>query len=293
VNRRARGGIAVGVGVVLVGAVAFAVVQLTTSKSTRHPPGASSATNPGTSSPTQAPTSAGSAPNRPSTTVANSSAPPAVPVVECPTAYGIVGGSIPNPPLPTSIAVNLPSTVAAQLSYYSNQTRNLTPVMGPRNWHCSVAVGADGSTGVDLWPPGAAQANLGTAGQPGVLAISDGACQGCVYVTVCDFATNAGRQLGYTNSGLPCRPRPANESVDWITGSASSAGPSVHDVIGFEDPTVPDPRNGIVLYDYSTTLNGGPGGSASQETCTLPEADHVLCTAILNDFDSKAWMMNA
>jgi hypothetical protein len=114
-----------------------------------------------------------------------------------------------------------------------------------------------------------------------------------VYVTVCAFLTNAGQQLGYANTGIPCRPRPANESVDWITGSPSNTGPVVHDAIGFEDSTLPDARNGIVLYDYSTNLNRGPGGTASQETCTLPEPDHALCTAILNDFYRRAWMMNA
>jgi hypothetical protein len=114
-----------------------------------------------------------------------------------------------------------------------------------------------------------------------------------VYATVCGFITNVGQQLGYGNGGIPCRPRPSDESVDWIAGSPSDTGAAVHDVIGFEDPSLPDAKNGIVLYNYSTSVNGGPGGSASQETCTLPEVDHALCTAILNDFNARAWMMIA
>jgi hypothetical protein len=292
VSGRARTRIAVVVGVVLVAALALAITELASSNTTHQAQGGSSTTisgpNPSTgSTPSSPPVTSNLSP-----TSTDGPAPTVVPVVECPTTYGVVGGSLPNAPLPSRITVDLPSNVAAQLSYYSNRTRNLTPVLGPKNWHCSVAVGADGSTGVDLWPSGTAEATSGTAGQPGVLAASDAACQGCVYVTVCAFVTNAGQQLGYADGGIPCRPRPTTESVDWIAGSASSTGPVVHDVIGFEDPTLPDARNGIVLYDYSTNLNGGPGGSASQETCTLPEAEHALCTAILNDFDNRAWLMN-
>jgi hypothetical protein len=281
------------IAVVLVGALAVVIWQVTSSNSAHHASGASSSTNPGVTPTTGATVASGPAGNITPTTLTNQAASAVVPVVECPTTYGVVGGTIPNPPLPTSITVNLPSGVATKLSFYSNQTRTLTPVLGPKNWHCSVAVGADGSTGVDLWPSGTAEAASGAAGQPGVQAASDSACQGCVYATVCGFVSTAGEQLGYADAGIPCRPRPTGESVDWITGSASSPGTVVHDVIRFEDPTLPDPRNGIVLYHYSTNLNGGPGGSASQEICTLPSAEHALCTAILNDFDNRSWLINA
>jgi hypothetical protein len=171
-----------------------------------------------------------------------------------------------------------------------------------------VSVGGDGSTGVLVFPP--------TTSPPGafgelsanvqqVNALSDSACQGCIYGTVCPFVSNAGEQLGYgLASGviLPCSSPPAQQQVSFANGSPSNTGPSVDDVITFSDPAGVkgdgDPSGGpyaavgVVLYDWtslgaSNTQNDG----ASQENCLLPTSERALCSTITQDFVSRTWMM--
>jgi S1-C subfamily serine protease len=203
-------------------------------------------------------------------------------VVECPTTWG----APPGPPssTPSPAPVNLPADIASQVSYYTTQTASVPPILGPRGWACDATVGADGSAGIDIYPSGSPASTSGNLGQPGIHAASDGACQGCVWGTVCRFVPAAGRQLGYTD--MTCPAAPAGESVYWIKGSADSSTP-ISDVVGFTDPATPNPVNGVVLYKNSASF-----GSASQETCTLPDAEHSLCTTILNSFVGQAWLMN-
>jgi hypothetical protein len=64
------------------------------------------------------------------------------------------------------------------------------------------------------------------------------------------------------------------------------------DVISFEDPTTPAPTNGVILYQDNHASSGGGQGVESSDLCTLPAAEHALCTAILNDFIAKDWLMH-
>ena len=208
---------------------------------------------------------------------------PAVPVTACASSYGA------GPPtglavLPRSLRPGLPTRVAKELAYYTNDRRTLDPVLAPRGWDCQVQVGADGTTGVDVYPPGTSPAPSG-AGHEEVQAASGSACQGCVYSTVCALVPAAGKQLGFAT--LPCAPRPRGEVVIWISGSPKDNAPPVHDVIAFEEPGH-DPAHGVVLYDYRT----GRGGEASEETCTLPSDQRALCTAIVDNFVAAGWLMN-
>lgn len=207
-------------------------------------------------------------------------------VVSCPTTYGVTGGST-GTALGQTIRVKLAPATASQLDFYSNDQTSVTPILGPRGWNCRAEVATDGSIGIDVFPAGESEPPNGPppAGQ-GVHAISEGACQGCVYAAVCALVSGAAQQLGYTQGGLGCAARPAGETLDWIAGSATG-NPPVHDVIGFGDPSSP-PTNGVVLYDSPT---GQVGGLASQESCTLPASEHQLCTAILDNFISRAWYM--
>jgi hypothetical protein len=201
-------------------------------------------------------------------------------VVGCHSSYG-VPPPVSRTTLPPVLTVDLPRATADQLSYYTNDTRTLTPLLGLRSWNCQVQVGADGTTGFDIWPAGSSGAN----GQPGVDAAADSACQGCVYSTVCAFVPAAATQLGY--AGLPCPALGKGTTVDFIKGSASEAGPVVDDVIGFTLPTVPTSTRGVVLYHWRP----GVGASASEETCNLPAMPPELCTAILHAFVVAAWLL--
>ena len=181
--------------------------------------------------------------------------------------------------------MHLAPGLAGQLSYYSSDTRTLAPIVGPRGWECQVQVGADGTTGVDVHPPGAASGPGRVAGQPAVNAASDSACQGCVFATVCAFVPQAAAELGY--SGFPCPALPSDVMVSFLRGSATASGPVVDDVIAYSEPADPTTTSGVVLYRHQS----GTGGSASQETCNLPAAEHGLCAAILRDFITAAWLM--
>ncbi len=208
---------------------------------------------------------------------------PPVPVVACASSYG-AGPPTGHPALPQALRPGLAARVAKMLAYYTNDKRTLAPVLAPRGWQCAVQVGADGTTGVDVYPPGTSPTPSGT-GHPEVQAASGSACQGCVYSIVCALVPGAGGQLGF--SGLPCAPRSKGEVVTWLSGSAKDDRPPVHDVIAFDEPGH-DPTHGVVLYQYLV----GQGGGASEETCTLPANQHALCTAILNNFVAHKWLMN-
>ncbi len=216
--------------------------------------------------------------------------PVAVPVVKCPTTYGYPGEEA-GLTLPATITLRANPTVASQLEYYSNDTRTVTPVLGPKGWACRAILAADGSAGISIYPPD--QPLRGTsAGQPDIDASSAGGCQSCVYIAVCPFAPTAvDHQYPEYASIIHCPARPSGESVYWIKGSPNSATTDNPDVIAYSNPTTPNQTNGVVLYTVYTSATGGSTGSASGDLCTLPSNEHQLCTVILNDFISKDWRM--
>lgn len=244
-------------------------------------PKGAAATTSTTASPTTVPTATTRAPATTST-VPNS----LISVVSCPTTYGVSGGAS-GTALGQTIPVELAPATASQLDFYSNDQKTVTPILGPRGWNCRAEVATDGSIGIDVFPSSKSDRRRGPAPPgDGIHAISQGACQGCVYATVCALVPGAAQQLGYTQGGISCTARPAGETLDWLAGTATG-NPSVRDVIGFEDPSTP-PTDGVVLYDSPT---GQSPGASSQESCTLPAGEHPLCTAILDDFVSRAWYM--
>jgi hypothetical protein len=87
---------------------------------------------------------------------------------------------------------------------------------------------------------------------------------------------------GAASYGQCSRRRPPAEVVTQLSATAA----------GFEDPpgVVGDgfpsggsqPANGVVIHHGPVPAPGAETGLA--ETCTLPEAQRGLCTAILNEF---------
>jgi hypothetical protein len=228
-----------------------------------------------------------------------------VPVIECPTTYGIPNPGPSGTGYPSTIALNVAPAVAEQLSAYSDDYRDLTPVLGPRGWSCSVSVGADGSTGVVVFPSTAstpAPESDSQIGPPLVSAHSDSACMGCIYQTVCPFVPDAAQQLGYQGWACSTSP-PAQETVTFENGSpTTSADADIQDVIEFTDaPGISgdaggsggaDAAQGVVLYDsFSGSGTVGQSTYASQESCALPASDQALCPVIIGDFVMRAWLM--
>jgi hypothetical protein len=73
---------------------------------------------------------------------------------------------------------------------------------------------------------------------------------------------------------------PAVEQVVRL-GTHAVAFEDQPDVAGTGNPSGgPYPANGVVIYNNSNATYPNAG----EETCTLPEAQHSICTEILNDF---------
>ena len=203
-----------------------------------------------------------------------------VPVVSCPSSYG--GSPLTGPVQPSTEKTGLPASTASRLALYTDKERTLPPVLGPRRWSCQVMVGADGTVGVNIYPPGTRPQPSGT-GHSGIHVLSDSACQGCVYDTVCSFDPGAAKALGY--SGLPCSPLAKGEVVTWKKGSPKNNKPPVHDIIDFVVPGH-EATNGVVLFDLTKS-----GGMASEDDCTLPPTGPALCKAVLGSFTQENWLM--
>jgi hypothetical protein len=220
-----------------------------------------------------------------------------VPVVECPSVYGIPG--TPAPKYPSTIAVSLPAAVAERLSYYSDSTRSVDPILAPRGWDCRVGVGADGQIAVGVFPqstPDKFPYSFERSDVQGVVARSDSSCAGCISGTVCPLAPSATE--GTFASGFPCPySRPPTEEVRWANGSPNTPpGAATNDVVYFTDPpgVVGDgaPSGGPLTARGVLLFVNEQGAAASIETCTLPTSMSALCTPILNDFSNREWYVS-
>jgi hypothetical protein len=258
---------------VLVVAIAVPAVLVTPSETSRSGSANGFPNVPATGTPTTA--NLGS----PSTT-APGSVLAAVPLVDCPTAFGVTPSS--SPSLPTSMNVSVPPTLANQLAVYSDALGSVE-VLAPIGWQCSAEIGADGSTRVVAFPPGApVPANEQFTAQQGdaVVASETSACVGCAEFQACPLFASAAADL-MRDEGLPCREtRPAQEAVYQLS-STIVAFEDPPEVAGDGDPSGgSDPANGVMTY-IPTSDNG-----SWLETCTLPESEHATCTAALNTFVS-------
>jgi hypothetical protein len=217
-----------------------------------------------------------------------------IPVIECPTTFAIYQAP-PTSRYPSSIALSLSGAVSDKLSFFSDSTRSMAPVLGPRGWSCRASTSADGGVRLSVFPRNEATSN--TMARE-VLASSSPACQLCVYSAVCPFIPGAGTLLGY--SGIPCNSTiPSKERVTWLNGSPTSTSGFANDEIGFIDPPGvagtgrpsggTNPATGVILFQYPSGTSGG--GSVSQLTCTVPTSEHQLCSVVLSNFETTAWMM--
>jgi hypothetical protein len=187
---------------------------------------------------------------------------------------------------PKRMELTAPPAVRRRLAFYTDKDRSLTPILGPRGWACSVQLGEDGSGEVDVRPVG-----RGAASNTAVTAGTDGACQGCVYDSVCKLIPGSGKQLGYAHS-LQCTERlPKREHDTFLVRSKT------YDVIRFADAAhlkgTGDPSgggvpsHGLLLYKYSHQN----GGAASLGTCALPASKRSLCSTILSRFRHDKWRL--
>jgi hypothetical protein len=192
-----------------------------------------------------------------------------VPLVVCPTSFGVSPGKRPAFPTLTTLAVATP--LSGSLAAYTDTQGSMT-VIAPRGWRCSATYGADGSGGVRVFPRGHASAGETIVGG------ETSACYGCTTGQACALFAAAARAYRSSFPGACPVRRPARETIARLSST----------VVAFEDPPHIRgegvgsggalPANGVITY-----LPGNASGSWL-ETCTLPAALHSTCTVILDDF---------
>ncbi len=198
----------------------------------------------------------------------------ALPVVECPTQYGIA-----NPGPPGAVkSVTLPGEVASSVANYTDGLHNMS-VVGPRGWHCSALDAADGTESLFIAPPGtlvtppiAYTKDL----REGIGASSGGSAQMPYWLTCAAMP-----DLGVTGD-LPCTKVPAGERFTRID----------HTTADFIDPPgvagIGTPSGGRDTargqIRYSPRPIPSMGDLAAEVTCALPASDAALCQTILDGF---------
>jgi hypothetical protein len=208
-------------------------------------------------------------------------------VVPCATTYAIAVSTTTT--LPTSISVSVPASAAANLAVYGDDN-GIMMMIGPKGWTCHAAYAADGSGGLLLSPAGQSVPSDPDSGwhlpasstAQAIVGYEVGVSPVQAAALACPLFSAAAAVYRQT-FGHACTPHPTAESV---VGMGSTQA-------GFEDPAglpgdgMPsggtNPANGVLLY-----LPSWPGRAAAYlATCTLPVAQHDVCTAALNHF---AWL---
>jgi serine/threonine protein kinase len=193
-----------------------------------------------------------------------------VSVSTCPTEFGIEGQTAPTGPS----SMNAPVSVANDVSGYSNGFINM---LAPAGWSCIGIAGADGGKGLDAYPHDQAASALQTpTGTPSdALAVSvqiPSQGTGPASNLACSYFPTAA-----SGSGVPCQTPPPREIIH--RGGAHFV--EVEDPPGVAGLLTPSggayAANGVVVWDPSTQY-------AAAAVCTLPDQQHQICTALLNDF---------
>jgi len=187
--------------------------------------------------------------------------------------------------LPSTLQVHLASGDSTKLAFYTDN-EGLIRVLAPVGWSCTAAIGADGSSSVQVSP--AAQSTLGNGALPGgstaqdVSASQTSACVGCRESLACPLFVSAASAYQSTfHQACPSR-RPSSEVVTKVNGH----------VVEFTDPpgihgdAAPSggayPAMGVMTY---LGVQQSPGSWT--ETCLLPPTNTSMCTAILANFVSS------
>ncbi len=207
-----------------------------------------------------------------------------VPVIICPTEFG---ASPPTDvaPIPKTINVPLSRALASSVAVYTDKA-HLESVLGPRDWRCSAAYGADGNGGVVIFPKGESISYTGVYldNKQDLQAIDadwSPACVDCILGQACPFFARAKAMyssLGYPNAKSTCR-QPRGQS---LTSSASSLAtfsdpPGVH---GSATPSGGRYRAlGFVYWAGTLKLKSGHLGTngSAVVSCTVAPTLRSVC----------------
>jgi ABC-type lipoprotein export system ATPase subunit len=205
-----------------------------------------------------------------------------VPVVACPTTWGITPGPAPKT-LPSSITLSLPPSLVGEVTDYSDQMK-IMQVIGPKDWQCAASYGADGGGGLQVYSPneeapsGSAFSNQSAEAVEGhetSVGLLNRLEQACPLFPSAAVALESEYQLSCSET------KPAEEQSTQLSSTVVEFE-DPPGVVGDGDPSGgPYPANGVMIY-----IPGSDNGSWT-ETCTLPASEHSLCTLSLNQFVSS------
>jgi len=215
-----------------------------------------------------------------SSTTVNGSVLAALPLVVCPTTFGVEPPPAPAS-LPSTVTTSVPSNLASQLAVFSDD-QGAMKLVGPKTWQCMGVIGADGAGGVEVYPTGTTAPAWGRAFSQqlgeAIVGYETSACLSCRLSQACPLFPNAAAAM-LSSYQQPCpNVRPAQEQIYRLSST----------VVAFEDPpgVTGDgdpsgggyPANGVMTY-VPESNNG-----SWVETCTLAATSHALCTVSLNAF---------
>jgi hypothetical protein len=177
-----------------------------------------------------------------------------------------------------------------QFSYYTDDARQVTPLLGPRGWRCHVLFAADGGVTITLAPPLAAVSDEPSSAATRITAESEPACQGCVYALVCAYIPVATREVG-AGLGRCADARRRGARVVWLEGSRASTGPGT-DIVRVDRPKVIE--CGLPATCWHTALiqyrwRPKTGGVASRESCGLTGTAYGICAVRFADSKARHW----
>ena len=186
----------------------------------------------------------------------------------------------------------MPAAQASQLAVYAD-TADFTRLLGPKGWTCVAIYAADGSGGVALYAPGETvpaddpAARTGPLEPPSadeaVTVTETGGSQVQAAATACPyFASAAAATRRDLQKG--CAPPPRGETVEHLSSTVTLFGDPPGVAGGGVPSGGPYPANGVVTYTPVSPLSA-PGSHVA--TCTLPPAEHAVCTTVLDDIVSR------
>lgn len=202
-----------------------------------------------------------------------------LPVVRCPTSYGVPPSR--HVDLPRHVRVQVIASLAASLSVFTDGLGTLD-VVAPANWGCTALDGDLGSSKLVVYPAGDTRPTWGAV-RRGIEASQTGGCGVCSLETACPLFSSAAHAYAVLFHSACRSAARAAELRTRLTGSS----------ILFVDPpgvVATGLPSGGSLVAYGAMLwhlHGARQRSAWIDTCTLPTEDHDLCVLSIRAFLSR------
>jgi hypothetical protein len=183
------------------------------------------------------------------------------------------------------------------LSYYSDETLRLQPVIAPRGWHCQVDLYGNGSV-LLMASPRPLHSNtlslLGRAGQekissPLVTFYFSSVCSSCVFVASCGAITASSKMKGFG----PCPQAASSKQRKTVIRGSSPTGQTT--VLFVDPPHVKGigwPSGGLHAASGAVVYQRRPSPETSIATCAVSMSEQHLCQSITSSFVQEKWLLS-